>query len=212
MMRPSFSFYFHISTFNRISWSEKTGAGKEDIMRCLILIVVCMVILSGCATIPEEQCASIDWYQLGVKDGLAGYREERINQHREACAKVQIIPDKKRYLEGRKVGLVEYCRIDNAIEEGLNGRVYRDVCNESFRRLYKAAYEINSLKRRIRINLDKVSNKEAELQKDKPSKSRREELRSEIRDLDRERESLRDDLYDAERELAKLRRSIMETR
>jgi hypothetical protein len=181
-------------------------------MRCLIIVAACTVFLVGCATIPEEQCASIDWYQLGVKDGLAGYREERINQHREACSRVQVIPDERRYLEGRKVGLTEYCRLDNAVREGLNGKLYRDVCNDSFKRLHKAAHEVYSLKSRIQTNLNKVSNKEAELQKEKSSKSRREELRSEIRELDRERESLRDDFYDAERELARLQRATIEKR
>ena len=57
---------------------------------------------------------------------------------------------------------------------------YKDVCNEAFKRLHKAAFEVFSLKRRIKTNLDEVSNKEIELRKEKTSDSKRNQLRSEI--------------------------------
>ena len=43
------------------------------------------------------------------------------------------------------------------------------------------------------------------MRQDKISDSRRSQLRSDIRELDRRRESLRDDLFAAERELERLR-------
>ena len=173
-------------------------------MRCFISVWICLGLLVGCATIPEEQCAQVDWYDLGIKDGRAGYGEDRLAQHREACAGVQVVPDEKRYAQGRKVGLAEYCLPDNAVREGLAGRYYKDVCNEAFKRLHRAAFEVHSLKRRINTNLDEVANKENELRKEKTD-SRRNQLRSDIRELDRRRESLRDDLFTAERELERLR-------
>jgi hypothetical protein len=178
---------------------------------CLAITTGFILFLAGCATIPEEKCASVDWYELGVMDGRAGYPTDRIAQHREACARTGIIPNENQYLEGRKIGLGEYCRLDNAIPEGLSGRPYRDVCDYSFTRLYKAAHEVYSLKSRIRTNMDKASYKEAEFRKEKNADSR-DQLRSEIREIDRDRESLRNDLYAAERELARLRRSILEKR
>jgi hypothetical protein len=176
-------------------------------MQGILLMVLCLGLLVGCATIPEEQCAQVDWYDLGIKDGLAGYGEDRLAQHREACAGVKVVPDEKRYAQGRKVGLAEYCRPENAVREGLAGRYYKDVCNETFKRLHKAAFEVYSLKRRIKTNLDEVSNKENELRQEKTSDSRRNQLRSDIRELDRRRESLRDDLFAVERELERLRTS-----
>ena len=110
-------------------------------MRYIFVIAVCFGLLGGCATIPEEQCAKVDWYELGVQDGRAGYPADRLLQHRDACAGVKVIPDEKRYLQGRPVGLAD---------------------------------------------------------------SKRNQLRSEIRDLDRRRESLRDDLFTAERELDRI--------
>ncbi|MBI5584581.1 MAG: DUF2799 domain-containing protein [Deltaproteobacteria bacterium] len=179
-------------------------------MRYLIVMAVCIGVLGGCATIPEEQCAKVDWYELGVTDGRAGYAADRLDRHREACAGVKIVPDALRYGEGRRVGLVDYCRPENAVREGLAGHTYRDVCNATFKRIYQAAYDVNALKNRINSNLDEVSNKEAELREKKTSDSRRKELRSDIRELDRRRESLRDDLFQAERELDRARQLTSE--
>ncbi|MHB8842880.1 MAG: hypothetical protein ACYC56_14030 [Candidatus Aquicultor sp.] len=63
------------------------------------------------------------------------------------------------------------------------------------------------MKRRIESNLDRVSRKEAELRDEKTSASQRNQLRSEIRDLDRQRETLRDELFSDERELQRLRKA-----
>ena len=174
----------------------------------IIFILFFLGLLGGCATIPEEQCAKMDWYGLGVKDGLAGYvAMDRLARHREACAGVKIVPDEKRYLQGHKEGLTEYCRPENAVREGLAGRSYANVCDQRFKSLYQAAYGVYSLKRRIDSNLDRVSRKEAELREEKTSASQRNRLRSEIRDLDRQRETLRDELFSAERELERLRKA-----
>ena len=158
----------------------------------------------GAPTIPEDQCAKVDWYDLGVTDGLSGHPADRLLRHREACAVVKIVPDEKRYLQGRQVGLAEYCRLDNAQRDGLAGRPYANVCDATFKRIYQAAYAVSSLKNRINNNLDEVSRKETELRDQKTSDSKRNQLRSEIRDLDRRRESLRDDLFTAEREVDRI--------
>jgi len=92
-------------------------------MRCNFVMAVCFGLLGGCATIPEDQCAKVDWYDLGVTDGRAGQVADRLLRHREACAGVQVVPDEQRYLQGRQEGLAEYCRPDNA----QRGRVWRAV-------------------------------------------------------------------------------------
>jgi hypothetical protein len=176
-------------------------------MRGLVVMAICVGLLAGCATIPEEQCAKVDWYDLGFSDGRAGRPTDRILRHREACAGVNVVPDEKRYLQGRQVGIAEYCRPENALREGLAGRPYADVCDATFKRIHQAAYAVASLKKRINNNLDEVSRKETELRDQKTSDSKRSQLRSEMRDLDRRRESLRDELFTAERELDRLRRA-----
>lgn len=159
------------------------------------------MLLAGCASIPEDQCAKTDWYALGQKDGRAGLAVERLTEHREACAGVKVEPDELRYLQGRKVGLAEYCQPDNAFREGAAGNTYSGVCDAAYARNWRAAYNVATLKKQIEANRSAISWREAEIRGDKASDSRRANLRNEVRDLDRRRESMRNDLVVAEREL-----------
>jgi hypothetical protein len=90
-------------------------------MRTLLACFAGALFLAGCGTIPEQECATVDWYELGLKDGRAGYAPERVAQHREACKGVAVEPDELKYLQGRKVGLGEYCQAANAFRDGLAG-------------------------------------------------------------------------------------------
>ena len=164
-----------------------------------------VVLAGGCATIREDQCAKTDWHELGVKDGRAGYAADRLVEHRKACARVQVEPDELRYLQGRKVGLAEYCQPDNAFRDGLAGHEYHGACDATFARNHRAAYNVATIRKDIETNRSAVSWREAELRGDKASDARKSNLRSEIRELDRQREALRDRLFTAERELDRVR-------
>lgn len=163
------------------------------------------IALGGCATIPADQCAKTDWYELGLKDGRAGYPVERLVEHRDACAGVKVAPDELRYLQGRKVGVTEYCQPDNAFRDGLAGGSYAGLCDATFARNHAAAAHVASLRKALETNRSAISWREAEIRGDKASDSRRANLRSEIRDLDRQRDGMRDELVAAERTLDRLR-------
>ena len=160
--------------------------------------------VAGCTTIPEQDCPKIDWFELGVKDGRAGYPPERVAEHREACKGVKVEPDELKYLQGRKLGVDEYCQPANAFRDGLAGNDYRGACNTTFSRNHAAALRVTTLRRAIERNRGDVGWREAEIRSDKTSDSRRAQLRSDVRELDRNREVLRDDLVRAERELDRL--------
>lgn len=164
--------------------------------------------LGGCATIPADQCAKTDWYELGLKDGRAGYPAERLVEHRDACAGVKVAPDEMRYLQGRKLGVAEYCTPENAFRDGLNGNSYAGLCDANFARNHAAAAQVASLRKALETNRSAISWREAEIRGDKASDSRRANLRSEIRDLDRQRDGLRDQMVAAERTLDRLRATM----
>ncbi len=174
-------------------------------MRCVVLAAIAAACVTGCATIPEDQCAKMDWYDLGLKDGAAGYAAERLVEHRNACARVNVAPDELRYLQGRKAGIAQYCQPDNAFRDGLAGREYHGVCDATFARNHRAAYNVANFRKEIEKNRSAVSWRESELRSDQASDARKSNLRSEIRDLDRQREALRDGLFAAERELDRAR-------
>ncbi len=177
--------------------------------RPLALASAFAIVLGGCATIPADQCAKTDWYELGLKDGRAGYPVERLVEHRDACADVKVAPDELRYLQGRKVGVTEYCQPDNAFRDGLAGGSYAGLCDATFARNHAAAAQVAALRKDLEANRSAISWREAEIRGDTASDSRRSNLRSEIRDLDRQRDRLRDDLVTAERTLDRLRATMV---
>jgi Protein of unknown function (DUF2799) len=170
------------------------------VIRILAAISIA-VLVAGCGTIPEQDCPKVDWYELGVKDGRAGYPPERVAQHREACKGAAVEPDELKYLQGRKVGIGEYCQPANAFRDGLAGNEYHGQCDATFARNHAAALRVTTLRRAIERNRGDVSWRESEIRSDRTSDSRRAELRSQVRELDRDRDALRDNLARAEREL-----------
>lgn len=173
-------------------------------MTRILAYAACALAVASCATIPEQDCAKMDWYELGVKDGRAGFPPERVAQHRDACKGVKVEPDELKYLQGRKVGINEYCQPENAFRDGLAGNEYNGVCDGTFARNHAAALRVATLRRAIERNRGDVSWRESEIRSDKTSDSRRAELRSQVRELDRNREAMRDDLVRAERDLDRL--------
>lgn len=96
--------------------------------------------LSSCATISEDQCLAGAWGEVGLKDGRAGYREDRLSSHAEACAKVGVVPDAAIYYAAREQGLRSYCLPANGFSVGRNGSSYEGVCPTSVEGPFLSAY------------------------------------------------------------------------
>lgn len=119
-------------------------------MKCFKTVALISTLLSliGCshATLDREDCLKGDWETLGLQDGLAGKTVGELNLHKQACLEYGITPNQKQYMAGREKGLVEYCKIENAVTTGLNGQLYQSVCpkeiDEAFRKQNLAAYNL----------------------------------------------------------------------
>ena len=173
--------------------------------RFLLLLPLLLLTLTGCATLNESQCLTADWNELGRQDGRAGYTSSRLAEHREACIKHGIRPDERRYADGRAQGLQDYCVLENAVREGMNGRTYQGVCasfiDRDFRDLNDAAYRVYKARKDIDVIDNQIDVLERELRNDKTSEKRRQNIRDDIRELDRKRDRLRDEVRRSEREL-----------
>lgn len=174
-----------------------------------VMIAALPLVLAACATIPEDQCASVDWQRLGYDDGRAGHADTRLAEHRDACKGVGVAPDPARWLAGRAEGLRQYCQLPNALSEGRAGRPYQGVCpgplDAQFRDLHGAAYAVHEAGRRVRDVESTLSSRERELRKDNLSDRDRNRIRSDIRELDRRRDGLRDERYRREADLERTR-------
>lgn len=98
--------------------------------------------LAGCATLNESECRSIDWYQLGARDGSAGLAQTRIEDHREACSEFGLAPDRAAWRQGYEAGLLDYCTAETGYRVGRRGGWYGQVCPLGAEREFLAAYDL----------------------------------------------------------------------
>lgn len=90
-------------------------------------ILLCLI-LTGCASLNEDECLTADWYQIGFTDGVSGAAENHIEKHRKACSKHGIRVRFEQWLAGRDEGLLRYCTEANGLRQGLAGKHYYGVC------------------------------------------------------------------------------------
>lgn len=139
-------------------------------MRSTTLGLLAVALLSsGCATMNESECVTVDWQTIGFEDGVAGYSGDRIGQHRKACAKHGVSPDLVGYQRGREAGLREYCQPANGFRVGSNGASYAGVCPAELEGAFTSAYEsgrqLHSLESRLSNARNQIISKRRELER-----------------------------------------------
>jgi hypothetical protein len=167
-------------------------------------LAVLAVLVSSCASMSEQECLTANWLDQGFRDGRNGEPLTRIEDHRQACAKVGVRPDQRLYLQGRDRGILHYCTSDNAVQEGLLGRQYRNACpahlEHRFLIFYERGKQIYDAEQYIE-KLNKQTNQLEQALKQEENKEQRSYLRQELRDVDRQLQRAREDLRYLERRL-----------
>ena len=139
-----------------------------------VTFVLAMLGASGCATMDENECLTVDWRTVGYEDGSAGYSGERIGQHRKACAKHGVIPNLGEYQVGRDAGLREYCVPATGFRIGSQGYNYNGVCPpelddqfvsafESGRHLYELRAKVASVVNQLNAKHDALEDAQAKI-------------------------------------------------
>ncbi len=159
-----------------------------------IALALLAILVSGCASMTQDQCRHADWAERGQRDGREGYQLSRIDEHREACAKVGVSPDSARWQWGYAQGLRAYCSPNSAWNAGLANRYYAGSCalhdEDGFLRHYRAGQALQRARQAFSRNQSDVEKLEVDLKKaDKDEERKR--LREQISRLDRERQALR---------------------
>ncbi|OQW75248.1 MAG: hypothetical protein BVN35_09105 [Proteobacteria bacterium ST_bin11] len=170
---------------------------------------VLALFLTGCATLSQQDCKRADWFGLGVQDGRAGATTDRLNDHHKACSEYGVAVNDSQYFAGRDQGLKDYCRLENAFKEGLDGHDYRHVCPPEidvvFSRYHSAAHSVHKERAEIQRIDNELSRKESSLGDSKLTDKERARVRDDIRQLGHDRDRARDDLYYHERQLNEFR-------
>jgi len=163
-----------------------------------------MLVMGGCASLSEKECLSVDWTDQGYRDGRNGQPPSRVEDHREACAKVGVVPNLQQYRKGRDKGVVEYCSPANALRVGRLGHGYRNACpmrlEGAFLANYRLAYRAYQAEQQVQSLDRQVQQKQRALDKEKDAAKRR-RLHGELKTLDRRLARARHELRAEERHL-----------
>ena len=176
-------------------------------LRVLTLLALCFW-LTGCATMTPNECKAANWGEVGLRDGLEGKALSVLNDRVKDCAEANVPVDTPRYLQGRDQGLLQFCRIENAVPLGLNGKSYDGVCpaamDAEFRRRFKVGRDVHLARNELRTLEGRRSTAEERLRSAANDDDRR-RARDALRDLDSDMRRARDRVRDTEWVLDRLR-------
>lgn len=133
-----------------------------------VLMIFSVALISGCASMSSDECASSDWTAVGYEDGSRGYSSDRFGTHRKACAKHGITADFGAYQQGRTDGLVEFCQPGRGYNLGASGSRYNGVCSADlepeFLTAYRSGQELYTLRSNVNSASSQIYSKEQELE------------------------------------------------
>jgi len=128
-------------------------------MRARALMAVGLLVLTGCATMNEDECRTADWKLVGFEDGTAGKPQSTIGVYRKDCAKAGVAPNLDRYQQGYAQGVSQYCVKGNGYRVGVRGGAYYNVCPKELEPAFLTAYrhgqDLYAVRRDIR-NMQKT--------------------------------------------------------
>lgn len=170
----------------------------------LILPLAAALLTAGCASMSEEECRQANWYQQGMREALDGHSKNRLQEDREACAKVGVVPNVAQYMDGYDKGIRQFCTPENGARWGRAGKYYQNSCpadlDAAFRDRYQAGKAAYDAENRLNNLRNQQTDKQRKLDQSKDDKQRK-QLRDELDSLDRQLRNARYDLDRAERRL-----------
>lgn len=178
-----------------------------------------LALITGCASLSEEQCLSGDWDGIGHRDGSAGVvAETQFARHVKACSDLRISPNRAAWQAGYARGLQGYCTPRNGLDEGLQGGRYNDVCPAASEPGFLHGFRIGADDKKARQKVRRLQDDIARLDSRNAqilaalSSGNDAGLRSELRRNRAEILRLRLDLGFARAEAARSRRAVSDFR
>lgn len=175
---------------------------KKKIGYCFLTLL--LLVLSGCASLSEEECLTGDWEGIGYRDGLQGELQSVLSEHQKSCSEYQISLNLDEYLQGRKQGLKAYCLPNNGFRVGLRGVEYSYVCPKALEKSFLIEYqrgrtiylqqkkvneletEIESVEKQLKKLTKKIKTTERNLLEEGVSRQERKALLESLREQERE--------------------------
>lgn len=189
-------------------------------------LILCLGVLSGCATLSEDECRTADWREIGYTDGSQGVRTSRLAEHRKACAKFGVRISLDDYNAGHAEGVRRFCHGSSGFANGRQGYDYQGICPTDLKSEFLAGYRegkevhrleqqvsqlhgrINSHKSRLKKLKKRIKAKEDKMLAEDVSASDRRSLYRDIEDLKEQLHHSDYDSEDAERKIYHLEHEI----
>ncbi len=107
----------------------------------LVLLSIGALVLAGCAQhLSQQQCKTMNWYQMGFKDGSQGLYQRSLAKDIQDCAKYKLTVDTKAYSRGWRAGTHAFCKPSTAYNLGANGMSYNNVCPRNLVKPFNRAW------------------------------------------------------------------------
>lgn len=143
--------------------------------RCGWIFPALAILLGGCASgLSKDECHLADWRALGYEDGVQGWSEAKIGEHRKACAKHGVALNLDAYHVGWEEGVSRYCQPGNGYNKGRAGQRYAGVCPDYLEPEFLHAYQhgkelydletgLRQTERKLRHKRNRLANIEVEI-------------------------------------------------
>ena len=132
----------------------------------VMFLLAAPLMISGCATLDKNECASVSWYDLGLRDGQSGQTSIYVAKHVKACAKHGIPVDEQSWRTGWDSGIRVYCTPENGLNVGSQGGHYADSCPADQALLFRGAYDVGRAYHNATRERDRIYNEISTLKSD----------------------------------------------
>lgn len=145
----------------------------------LVLSLLLLAQISGCAVMSKADCEDGHWQRIGHKVGSSGDRDKyaAFTKRANICAKYDRVADQVAFDRGHEEGIEQYCDIPSAVELGTKGVSPTnsvDTCPEydypGFASAYRAGRKLHELNRRVQqaqIEMDRLENDAYQYQRER---------------------------------------------
>ena len=149
-------------------------------------------LMAGCATMDQAECASANWYDLGLGDGEKGRKSTRYSEYRKDCSEFGVSVDTKAYGDGWEAGIGRYCTRENGYRVGTGGSIYQHSCPATIEDTFFSAYQmgraIHTKQTRVNILRNQVTEVGDDLAKNDLTEEQRSSLAAKRKRLKRDLE------------------------
>src|SRR6185312_3631545 len=98
------------------------GLAHRILIKARLPLLALVLAGLGCTSAPKVEtektasCETVDWYELGRRDGSQGTPTNKLSNRQKECAKAASPDWETIYTNGRNAGLVEFCDPKNGYE------------------------------------------------------------------------------------------------